>query len=195
MFDRVSESSVESFIVRVYRQFNQKGFVKAFSDDAESLQYGFSKVERILKLLYMKKLYIWPRFQALVMNVLSENQPNVIELTQPLSNNMKSVQSAILVALNICMNELKKSISHISSLDLSDMTLENGLIHSFDLKIRSLLDPMWHRLSIRSKQFVTDLTTLRKLLDYLLRYDAFSFYVFLLSLRQVSEQPATQSLW
>jgi hypothetical protein len=36
---------------------------------------------------------------------------------------------------------------------------------------------------------------LRKLLDYLIRYDAFSFYYLLMKLQQASTDQATPSLW
>jgi DNA excision repair protein ERCC-4 len=35
------------------------GFIKAFTEDAESLVSGFSKVERILKNLFLKKVFLW----------------------------------------------------------------------------------------------------------------------------------------
>lgn len=57
----------------------------------------------------MKKLYLWPRFHSIVHQNLSEfGQPQVIEFSQPLSSSMKNVQSAILVAMDSCINELKK---------------------------------------------------------------------------------------
>jgi DNA excision repair protein ERCC-4 len=95
---RISETSVESFIIRVFKQGHRNGFIKAFSDDAESLQMGFGKVERLLKLLYMKKLYLWPRFRLEVANVLNARQPEVIELSVSLTKNMTASQSAILVS-------------------------------------------------------------------------------------------------
>jgi hypothetical protein len=36
---------------------------------------------------------------------------------------------------------------------------------------------------------------LRKLLDYLIRYDAFAFYYLLMKLQQASNEQATPSLW
>ena len=153
---------------------------------------GFNKVENILKRLHIKKLYLWPRFQALVSQVLDSSSPEVIELSQPLTKNMKSIQNALLVAMTSCISELKKAVT---SLDTSEFTLQNGLFHSFDAKIRSQLDSEWHKLSPRAKQLVADLTTLRKLLDFLLRYDAFSFYSFLLTLRAASALQVSPSLW
>jgi DNA excision repair protein ERCC-4 len=66
---------------------------------------------------------------------------------------------------------------------------------SFDLTIRKQLDKDEHKLSHRTKQIVADLTTLRHLLDRLLRYDCFSFYSFLLNLRTASTIQMSPSLW
>lgn len=41
---RVTETSTEAFIVRIYRQKNRHGFLKAFSDEPEPLLQGFAKV-------------------------------------------------------------------------------------------------------------------------------------------------------
>jgi hypothetical protein len=54
-------------------------------------------------------------------------------------------------------------------------TLENGLFKSFDRIVSGQLDPIWHTVSKRLKQFVFDLRTLRQLTEYLLRYDAVTF--------------------
>jgi len=47
--------------------------------------------------------------------------PQVIEVFQPLTPCMRSIQGAILVAMRSCVNELKKACS---ALDTTDMTLE-----------------------------------------------------------------------
>ena len=71
------------------------------------------------------------------------------------------VQSAILVAMNACINELKKACT---TLDTADLTLENGLFRNFDAKIRLSLDAEWHKLSLRTKQLVNDLKPLRQVM-------------------------------
>ena len=77
LIGQVIEYCTESFIVRVYRERNRHGFVKAFSEDAENLQTGFGRVERTMRLLYVKRLYLWPRFQATVADALDRFQPEV----------------------------------------------------------------------------------------------------------------------
>jgi len=87
-----------------------------------------------MKLLFVKKLYLWPRFRAEVVRVLDANrQADIVELSIKLTPYMKSIQSSILVAMSTCMNELKAAVPH---LDTTNMTLENGLFHAFDLSIR-----------------------------------------------------------
>ncbi len=123
---------------------------------------------------------------------MERHQPEVIELALNLTDNMKAIQSSVLVAMNSCLSELKKALPH---LDTSFMSLENGLFRSFDYSIRNQLDPEWHRISPRTKQLVNDITSLRRLLDYLLRYDAYTFYSFLLSLKSASALQSFPSLW
>ncbi|RYG69231.1 hypothetical protein EON64_03255 [archaeon] len=190
---RISETSLDSFILRIYRERNRSGFLKAFSEEAEALTGPFLKVERLLRSLYLTKLYLWPRFRLEVARALESCvQSSVIELSVPLTKHMLAIQSAVLVAMNTCMSELKKSCP---SLVTSHWTLQNGLFHNFDTSIRSQLDPDWHRIAFRTKQIVGDLTVLRKLLDYLVRYDAFSFYYLLMKLHAASKEQHSPSLW
>ncbi|CAB5386694.1 unnamed protein product [Rhizophagus irregularis] len=52
-------------------------------------------------------------------------------------------------------------------------------IGSFDILIKQQLEPVWYRVSSKTRLIVNDLTTLRKLLDYLVSYDCVSFNSFL----------------
>ncbi|ONK73426.1 uncharacterized protein A4U43_C04F31370 [Asparagus officinalis] len=62
----------------------------------------------------------------------------------------------------------------------------------FMLRVRRQLDPIWHTIGRKTKQLVSDLRTLRKLLDYLVRYDAVTYLKYLDTLR-VSE--GVRSVW
>jgi len=52
----------------------QTGFVKAFSDNSVAFTSGFCQVERIMKSLFVRKLYLWPRFQASVVALLDSHK-------------------------------------------------------------------------------------------------------------------------
>lgn len=118
----------------MFRERNRLGFVKGFSEDPEALQSGFGKVERLLRVLFVKKMYLWPRFRMEVVQALSRNnEPEVVEMVTTLTPSMKAIQSAILVAMNTCIQELKKAAPQ---LETAQMTLENGLFHAFDFMIK-----------------------------------------------------------
>lgn len=63
---RVSDVSGEGFAVRLFRLGNDKGFVRAFSDQAPAFTSGFARVEKVMKALRVRKLSLWPRFQQQV---------------------------------------------------------------------------------------------------------------------------------
>ncbi len=214
---RVTEGSTESFILSVYREKNRDGFIKAFTDSPEAFGSEDRKVEKILRVLWVKQLYLYPRFHLSISNVLEKGavtssssststslsssdtspplQPEVIEISQPLTSKMSDVQQAIIVAMGGCLKELKKSMP---TLDPSVLSVENAMLKSFDYIMKSQLEGEWHRISPKQKQLMEDVKTLRSLLDNLLRYDAITFYKHLLNLHTTSTQKFNQynaSMW
>lgn len=185
---RITETCAEAFILRLFRQANKKGFVRAFSDRPQAMVSGFSKTERIMKSLFVRKLHLWPRFQLSVSAILDENVPQVIDIRIPLTSTMEGIQMAILEVMDACLKELRKT----NKIDVEELTVENGLFKSFDEIIRRQLDPIWHTVGRRTKQLVGDLNTLRKLAEYVVRYDAVTFLKYLDTLR-MSE--SARSVW
>ncbi|CAJ0840530.1 12155_t:CDS:10, partial [Entrophospora sp. SA101] len=187
--ERINVTSTEAFILRIFRQENKEGFIKAFSDSPETFVSGFSPLQTTLQLLQLRKAFLWPRFHVLVRECLEEKNFQVIELQQSLSESMFDIQSAILECIGACISEVRKSTS---SIDFEEFTIENALFKSFDIIIRQQLDPVWHRVSMKTKQLVNDLKTLRKLLTYLVSYDCVSFNIFLETI--LASQAPTSSL-
>lgn len=123
--ENVSEQSTEAFILRIYRtqkrfgdfgtnslsliediespiiQSYQNGFIKAFSDSPDTLMSGFAKCDKILKALFVKRLYIYPRFHELVAEELDKTPPIVEELHQTLTQRMMECQAAIAAAVKV----------------------------------------------------------------------------------------------
>ncbi len=58
---RVSSTSLEAFIVRLYRQNNQNGFLKAFSDEPELFTFGIAPLQSTMKNLCLRRSHMWPR--------------------------------------------------------------------------------------------------------------------------------------
>lgn len=175
----LAETSTEAFIVRILRSSNRALFVRAFSDRPHAMVSGFAKAERTLKCLFLRKLHLWPRFQVYVSQDLERDPPEVVDIRVPMSPYMIGIQKAVIEVMDACLKEMRKT----NKVDVEDLTVENGLFKSFDEIIRRQLDPIWHTLGKKTKQLVSDLKTLRKLLDYLVRYDAVTYLKYLDSLR------------
>ncbi|XP_042293361.1 DNA repair endonuclease XPF isoform X1 [Sceloporus undulatus] len=189
---RIIESCQEAFILRLYRQKNKQGFVKAFTDNAVAFNTGFCHVERVMRNLFVRKLYLWPRFHAVVHSFLEQHKPEVVEMHVTMTPAMRAIQSSILDILNACVRELK----HCNpALEAEDLSLENAIGKAFDKTIRHYLDPLWHQLGTKTKSLVQDLTVLRTLLWYLTQYDCVTFLNLLESLRASEKAFGRNSGW
>ncbi|XP_039991983.1 DNA repair endonuclease XPF [Xiphias gladius] len=189
---KIIESCQEAFILRLFRQKNKTGFIKAFTDKATAFSSGFCQVERVMRNLFVKKLYLWPRFQASVNTALDRHKPEVVELHVSLTPAMRAIQSSILDIMSACLKELKR---YNPSLEAEDLSLENTLGNAFEKTIRHYLDPLWHQLGAKTKALVQDLKVLRVLLLYLTQYDCVTFLNLLESLRSSQKIFGSNSGW
>ncbi|GBP45164.1 DNA repair endonuclease XPF [Eumeta japonica] len=57
----VLESCQEAFALRLYRQKNKTGFIKAFSNSPISFTFGYHQVEKVMRALFVTELFLWPR--------------------------------------------------------------------------------------------------------------------------------------
>ena len=64
--ERVSPSSSEAFIARLFHEKNKSGFLKAFTDEPEHITHGLSPLRTIMKELQLRTVHIYPRYVALV---------------------------------------------------------------------------------------------------------------------------------
>ena len=161
--EKVTATSTEAFIARVYRQNNKKGFLKAFSDNPEPLATGFSPLSTTMRNLFLRKPSLWPRFHASVAKSLEgRKKAEVIEFEVPMTDNMRDIQNAILECVEISISELRRSGT---GLDIEDWALESALHKNFDVIIRRQLDPVWHRVSSKTRQIAADLGILRNMLQ------------------------------
>lgn len=176
----ILNSYQEAFALRLYRQNNKTGFIKAFTNSALAFTVGFMQVERVMKALFVKKLYLWPRFHTLINNSLEKHKPDVIELHVKITPKMLNIQISLLDIMNYIVKELKRLNKY---LDLDDLNVENAITKKFHKQLQLQLDPIWHQLSSTSKQLLSDLKTLRALLASLTYEDSVSFYSMLNRLR------------
>ena len=196
--ERVAATSLEAFIVRIFRQKNKNGFLKAFSDQPEPFTIGFQPLTTILRNLFLRKPVLYPRFHVSVAKSLEgKRKAEVIELEVPMTDAMRDIQNAVLECVEVSITELKKGNT---GLEMDDWNLDSALHRNFDTVVRKQLDPVWHRTSFRTKQIVRDLSLLRTILHSLLTFDAVSFNKYLDTVLAASQPPPgstrqTQSPW
>ncbi|KAF4523777.1 hypothetical protein B566_EDAN009009 [Ephemera danica] len=176
----ILESCQEAFAIRLYRQKNKKGFIKAFSTSPQSFTMGFAQVLRVMKTLFVKNLMLWPRFHAIIQASLSAHKPEVVELHLHLTPSMKSIQDSLLELIVYCIRELRR---YNPTLDIEELSVEGAIAKPLHKALQQQLEPLWHQLSAKTRQLVADLKTLRTLLSQLTQYDCATFYSLLIPLR------------
>ena len=171
--DRVVATSLEAFILRIYRQKNKAGFLKAFSDNPDPFTTGFNPLATMMRNMFLRKASLWPRFHMHVAQALEgKKKAEVIELEVPMTQAMKQIQTAVMECVEVSIHELKKGNA---GLEMDDWNLDSALLKNFDMIVRRQLDPNWHRVSWKTKQIVGDLTVLRGMLQSIVALDAVSF--------------------
>ncbi|KAI4944719.1 hypothetical protein J4E91_008406 [Alternaria rosae] len=185
--ERVVATSLEAFILRIYRQKNKAGFLKAFSDTPEPFTTGFAPLTNMMKNLFLTKPALYPRFHVAVANSLEgRKKAEVIELEVPMTEAMQDIQNAVLACVEASISELKKANPGV---EMEDWNVDSALHKNFDQIIRRQLDPVWHRTTFKTRQVVRDLSLLRTILHALLTYDAVNFNKYLDTVLAASQPP------
>lgn len=157
----IVESCQEAFALRLYRQKNKTGFVKAFTNNVEAFTFGYGHIERVMRNLFVNELFIWPRFHALIRKTLKQYEPTVVELHIPMTRKMTSIQTHLLDIMNYLVKEIKRINRFV---DMQEITVENCLTKKFHKILQSQLDCVWHQLNSQTKLLVSDLKVLRSLM-------------------------------
>ncbi|ODV82449.1 uncharacterized protein CANTADRAFT_19997 [Suhomyces tanzawaensis NRRL Y-17324] len=184
--ERIKETSSDAFVISIYRDTNDWGFVKAISDEPESIT-GFTPLATTLKMLRVPNAFLWPRFRLEVSQCLNYidkgilnrvreeilKRRSVTEINTKFTYKMTKIQSAILSCIQACLQELKR---HNSDLATEYWDMENAHDPHFVRRIRMSVNSQWHRLTYTSRQLVYDLGVLTDMLNYLVSMDSVSFY-------------------
>ncbi|TFK24349.1 hypothetical protein FA15DRAFT_669680 [Coprinopsis marcescibilis] len=185
--ERVTPVALEAFIVRLFREKNRDGFVKGFTDQPEHITSGMSPLKNVMKELQVRRVNIYPRFHDEIKQCLERRVADVVELYPGMTENMSEIHHAIIQCMTGTLADLKRSNTKI---ELDDLNIDNAYFRQFDIIVRRQLDPVWHKVGPKTKQLVSDLTTLRNLLSYLLSYDALQFHAYLETLREADNTTA-----
>lgn len=185
---RCSEGSQEAFAARLLREGGADAFVRGVTERPLRLPAGVNGPERVMEGLGVKRIYLWPRFEARVKGSLEGGRVEVQEWLPEPSEEEARVQEALKQCVSLCLRELSKS----RWVDVAGMGPEDALFRGADAALAGQLGPSWHAAPKRVKQAVRDLRTLRRLAEACLRHDAHSFLSALEGARQAEGR---DSLW
>ena len=123
--------SLEAFIVRLYREKNNTGFLKAFSDQPEHITSGLSPLRSIMKELQLHTVLIYPRsvfsragncgfdsclsFHQAVKDTLERKRADVVELYQPMTESMKEIHGGVVQCMSTTLAELRRSNTTVAT--------------------------------------------------------------------------------
>lgn len=158
---QIIESCQEAFALRLYRQKNKTGFIKAFTMSAEAFTYGYGHVEKVMRNLFVRELFLWPRFQATIQKNLKAFEPTSVEFHIPMTAKMTQIQTNLLDLMNFIVKELKRINPNV---DLDEVSVENCVTKRFQKILQSQLDCIWNQLSSKTKLLIADLKVLRNLM-------------------------------
>lgn len=158
---KIIESCQEAFALRLYRQKNKTGFIKAFTSSVESFTFGYGHVEKVMRNLFVRDLFLWPRFHAVIQKNLKTYEPISVEFSISLTPKMTQIQNHLLDLMNFIVKELKRINPLV---DLEEVTVENCVTKKFQKILQTQLDTIWNQLNEKTKLLIADLKTLRSLM-------------------------------
>ncbi len=175
----VEEHGTLWFALRLLRlHCGPRLFVKGFTCRVDQLQAG-TRCEKAMRGLLASKLFLWPRFEARVLEELNAHQPEVVELFVPLSEKMAAMYGALQRLTVAIVQEVSKGQA---ALDISKPTLENAFVENWPALINGQL--MGDRQAgTKTHRLVSDLSSMRKLCTVLLHYDCVLYNRFLETIR------------
>lgn len=191
--ESVREGTNDHFAIKLFRMRNRAGFVKAFSELPNRLASGFHKCEKLMRMLYISRLCLWPRFHKSVKSSLRDHVPDLVDLSVPLTGKMGALLNALRDLVSTIFEDLRSATKLI---DFSDAYHEEAgrsrmLKYNFDLIVRQQVERAGEKVSWRVRNLVGDLSTLRALLTDVLELNSVLFYQKLMTLRHTSPRAST----
>ena len=196
--EHLTEDSVEAFILRVYREGNKTGFIKAICCDPTYLVRDCGNVEHLMRVLHVRHLSLWPRVRADVKAALDPCPPDVIELEVPMTPRMLAIHAALLELIRGCVKEVAAAHSLVEIEELIG-DADALLTRHISKRLRAALEPVWRTVSPKSRQLVADISSFQRLLDVLISCDCVTFLRTLETFDETMFRPngsnATHSDW
>lgn len=176
----IAEHGALAFCLRLVRHHGSaSAFLKGFTDNVQALR-SEARLQAALRALFTGHVLLWPRFEARICRELDPHAPDVVELCPPLTVRMHAVLGALQRLVPAMVQEIEASNP---GMEVPTATPDNALLLNWSALISGQLRSEWNRVSAKTRQFVSDLATLRTMSRYVLQYDCIKFNRYLETIR------------
>uniref|UniRef100_A0A1I8BV14 ERCC4 domain-containing protein n=1 Tax=Meloidogyne hapla TaxID=6305 RepID=A0A1I8BV14_MELHA len=153
----------ESFILRLFREKKKDGIVKAFTDrPLYIVSTGvIGQLQRLLTLLYVRKVVVVPRFHEEVKACFEKNPPKLTQMSIKLEPLQRKTQSTLHDIIATCVRELKQSTKGFDPETLSDTLAPYATLYPTKLELEMRKNDVC--LTDRQRRLLDDLRILRNL--------------------------------
>ena len=177
---QATDTCNEAFIVRLFREGNRRNFFVALTDKPHVVA-----MNDFVRTFFVSDVVLVPRFHEIAQTSLRSDLSVEVH-DWPLSVRQREIQQAFESIYGASVAEINKSTQ-------MQIDAKSIIANKTDLfSLRTKLEPVWLKLSWTTRQIVSDLAVVRKLLVALVRYDPVTFLTLLLTQQQIS---AKSSPW
>lgn len=175
--ESVPDGSNTHFALNLLKTANPNLPISAFSDQPIRFIRGFHYVVKLMRILHVGNLVLYPRFHASVKDNLKSHKVDLLHLSVPLSTNSGALAGALHDTIRAVLEDLRKATGE---LDLSEVYKEvdgkQTIVWRFNDLVRRQLEGAEVRMTARVRSLLDDLGDLRSLLSDVFDLDSVSFY-------------------
>lgn len=177
--ERLKQGSSEHFAIKLLREGSRQAKVKAFSENPTAFARGFHTAEKVLRLLGLKRLSLFPRFHAEVQKELAKCPPELIDLSIGVGGNVALIIEALRDAAKSTIDELRLCAK---SIDLSEVftkdrkTLVSNFANVVNRQMNEGAADKKAEFSQRARKLASDLTALHEVIRDALALNSVAFY-------------------
>ncbi|TBU02083.1 ERCC4-like DNA repair endonuclease [Hamiltosporidium tvaerminnensis] len=184
--ETLKENSTEEFIIYLFRERNSEGLIKAFTVFPHVIMSRFSGIQQILKVLRIKKVFIYPRFHKTIKKSLAK-EIELNEIKFKLPSKHEEIQMMLIEVIQCLFKELKTYCKEI------DFDYENILLYGFNKILKIISKKFESKLQI--KRLIADLKNMKELYYLLFNVDFKYFYQYLKAIFEEQIELKNNSTW
>uniref|UniRef100_F6YY22 DNA repair endonuclease XPF n=1 Tax=Ciona intestinalis TaxID=7719 RepID=F6YY22_CIOIN len=102
---KMADACQEPFILRLFRQKNKEGFIKGFTDNPVALVGGYSRMEKVMKNMFVGKVFLWPRFHLNIIECMDKRKVRIMIIFLLLLANVLIIVTSYLKIPNLFLTK------------------------------------------------------------------------------------------